>query len=369
MRRGPAADLKLVLRLLQVPIPPARFPVHEDLPTIYIMKCKLLFALVTSFVAAGLWAQQPPQAASVAQSPAAEVAPVDTALPLSASGQLAAASETETAAASGALLLDVGDVLDVRVFDTPELSGKLRVDRSGCITLPVGGTVEVKGLAPEQVQAAVEQRFRQREILRDPHVEIFVLEYATQRVTVMGEVKMPGVYPIGGKRSVEDFVSVAGGPTTSAGKSAVLTHKKSPGQPITVDLSGSAQSGPQPQVEPGDRIVVMRAGIVYVVGDVARPGGYLIENKDTITVVRALALAQGLNKTAKLEAKLIRNTTAGRTATDLPLKKILANQAADPKLQDEDVLYIPVSGAKQWTEKGLTSALQMAVGVVIYGRY
>ena len=276
---------------------------------------------------------------------------------------------SKTAASGGPLLLDVGDVLEVRVFDTPELSGKFRVDSHGNITLPVGGTVEVKGLTPEQVQISVEQRFRQQEILRDPHVEVFVLEYATQRVTVMGEVKNPGVYPIGGKRNVLDFISVAGGPTSAASKTALLTHKNSPAQPITVDLSTSAEAGPQPQVEAGDRIVVTRAGIVYVVGDVGRPGGYLIENKNTLTVLQALALAQGLNKTAKLDAKLIRNTPAGRTETDLPLKKIFSNQVSDPSLQDEDILYVPVSGAKEWTEKGLTSALQMAVGVVIYGRY
>ncbi len=333
------------------------------------MKYVSLVILLVSFASVTLWAQQAPQNASPTQAPAAEVAPVGTMPAPLVSDQSPQTSEMENVASGAALLLDVGDVLDVRVFDTPELSGKLRVDGQGRITLPVGGTVEVRGLTPEQVQVSVEQRLRQQEILRDPHVEIFVLEYATQRVTVMGEVKMPGVYPIGGKRSVLDFVSVAGGPTASASKTAVLTRKDASAQPITVDLSSSSQGAPQPQVEPGDRITVLRAGIVYVVGDVGRPGGYLIENQNTLTVMRALALAQGVNKTAKSDAKLIRNSSAGRTATDLPLRKIFANQVADPKLQDEDILYVPVSGAKQWTEKGLTSALQMAVGVVIYGRY
>ena len=82
----------------------------------------------------------------------------------------------------------------------------------------------------------------------------------------------------------------------------------------------------------------------------------------------ALALAQGINKTAKYDAKLIRTTPAGRAETALPLKKILANAAADPKLQDGDILFVPVSGAKQFADKGVSSILQMAVGVVIYGR-
>ena len=333
------------------------------------MKPVLLFILILWFAATTLWAQQQvPDADMVQQAPAAEVAPVDATALRADPDQPQPTAGTETPA-SGALLLDVGDVLDVRVFDTPELSGKFRVDSHGNIALPIGGTIAVKGLMPEQVQVLVEQRFRQREILRDPHVEVFVLEYATQRVTVMGEVRNPGVYPMGGKRNVLDFISVAGGPTNAASKTALLTHKNSPAQPIAVDLNSSLENEPQPQVEPGDRIVVTRAGIVYVVGNVGRPGGYLIENKKTITVVRALALAQGLNKTAKMDAKLIRNTAAGRTETDLPLKKILANQAVDPKLQNEDILFVPVNGAKQWAEKGFSSVLQMAVGVVIYGRY
>ena len=305
----------------------------------------------------------------VPQAPVASVAPVDASALTAVSDPPPPGGESEPAANAGALLLDVGDVLEVRVFDTPELSGKFRVDSHGNVTLPVGGTINAKGLMPEQVQSAIEQRFRQQEILRDPHVEVFVLEYATQRVTVMGEVKYPGVYPMGGKGSVLDFVSAAGGPTNSASKTAILVHKNSPARPVSVDLSGSLTNGPQLQVGPGDRIVVTRTGIVYVVGDVGRPGGYLIENKDSLTVLRVLALAQGLNKTAKLDAKLIRNTPAGRTETDLPLKKILANQAADPRLQDDDILFVPVNTAKQWADKGFTSALQMAVGVVIYGRY
>src|SRR5271166_2618566 len=242
------------------------------------MKRVPLFTLLVSLATATVWAQQAPENANRLQAPAAEVAPIGAAQAPSSPDPSLQSSEMETASSGGALLLDVGDVLDVRVFDTPELSAKLRVDSEGRITLPVGGTVEVRGYTPEQVQASVEQRFRQREILRDPHVEVFVLEYATQRVTVMGEVKMPGVYPIGGKRSVLDFISIAGGPTASASKTAVLTHNNSSAQPVSVDLSGSVQNAPQAQVEPGDRIAVMRAGIVYVVGEVGRPGGYLIEN-------------------------------------------------------------------------------------------
>ncbi len=267
-----------------------------------------------------------------------------------------------------ALLLDAGDLLQVSVFDTPELSDKLRIDDAGEISLPVGGSVKVSGLTAKQAQAAIEERFRQKNILRDPHVEVFVLEYVTQGVTVTGEVKSPGVYPWLGKHTVLDFISIAGGVTPAASKT-VTVNRRNREQVLSFQLGNSLQvSGADLQVQPGDRIVVTRAGIVYVVGDVGRPGGYLVESKEYITVLQAIALAQGMNKTAKYDAKLIRNSSAGRTEAELPLKKILANQAADPKLQDGDILFVPVSGSKLWADRSVTAILQMAVGVVIYGR-
>ena len=266
------------------------------------------------------------------------------------------------------LLLDAGDLLDVQVFDTPELSEKLRVDELGEIILPIGGAVRVKGLTARQAQVAIEECLRKKDILRDPHVEIFVLEYTTQGVTVGGEVKAPGVYPWASKHTVADFISIAGGATTSASRT-VTVNRRDREQVMTFQLGNSPEkvSGSDIQVQPGDRITLARAGVVYVVGDVGRPGGYLIEGNDTVTVLQALALAQGMNKTAKYSAKLIRNTASGRTESALPLKKILANQFADPKLQDGDILFVPVSGSKQWAEKSITSIMQMAVGVVVYG--
>ncbi len=268
------------------------------------------------------------------------------------------------------LLIDAGDLLEVNVFETPELSGKLRVDSDGAITLPVGGSVQVSGLTPKQAGAALEDRLRRQQVLLDPRVSVFVLEYATQGVTVMGEVKAPGVYPLLGRHGVLDFISVAGGFTPAASKTVTVIHKDSVGQAVTLNLNASATdlSAENLEIRPGDRIVVTRSGVVYVIGDVGRPGGYLIENKETITVLQALALAQGVNKTAKSNASLIHNGAGGRTQSELPLKKILANQAADPRLQDGDILFVPVSGAKNWSEKSLTAVLQMAVGVVIYGR-
>jgi polysaccharide biosynthesis/export protein len=283
----------------------------------------------------------------------------------------AVANSDPLAESAPAMRLDSGDLLEVATFDTPELSGKFRVDSRGEIWLPIGGAVKLKGLTAEQAAAAIQRLYRDRDILKNPHVRVLVLEYATQGVSVLGEVKTPGIYPLAGRHGVLDFISMAGGLTTNASKSVGITHRAPPWDTLTVNLASAHGDELQNDVEvqPGDRIVVLRAGVVYVMGDVGKPGGYLIEGKQTMTVIQALALAQGVNRTAKANGSLIRNLSGGRIETQLALNKILANQLPDPKLQDGDIVYVPVSGAKEWTSKGVSAALQMAVGMVIYGRY
>jgi polysaccharide biosynthesis/export protein len=269
-----------------------------------------------------------------------------------------------------AMRLDAGDLLEVTTFDTPELSGKFRLDGRGNVTLPVGGTVPLHGLTAEQAGTAIERLLRDRDILKSPHVTVLVLEYATQGVNVLGEVKQPGIYPLAGKHGVLDFLSMAGGLTPAASKVVNITHRAPPWDTVTVNLAGAHGGSLENdvQVQPGDRVVALRAGVVYVVGDVGKPGGYMMDGSG-VTVVQALALAQGMNRTAKSSGMLIRNAPDGRVNTQLALNKILANKAPDPALQDGDIVYVPLSGAKDWTSKGVSAALQMAVGMVIYGHY
>ena len=283
----------------------------------------------------------------------------------------AATNPNRVLAGAPAMRLDAGDMLEITTFDTPELSGKFRVDGRGNVTLPIGGAVPVAGLTAEQAATAMERFLRDRDILKNPHVTVLVLDYATQGISVLGEVQKPGIYPLEGKHGVLDFISMAGGLTPNASKLVSITHRAPPWETVTVNLAGTHGGALENDVEvlPGDRVVVLRAGVVYVIGDVGKPGGYLIDGKDGVTVVQALALAQGVNRTAKSNGVLIRNAPGGHTQTQLALNKILASQSPDPKLQDGDIVYVPVSGAKDWTSKGVQAALQMAVGMVIYGHY
>jgi polysaccharide biosynthesis/export protein len=266
------------------------------------------------------------------------------------------------------LQISSGDLLDLNVFDTPDLSGHFRVDERGEIAVPLAGMIQVSGLTAEQVARGVELRLRQVDILKDPHVSVTVLEFATQGVTVMGEVRNPGVYPLLGARSLLDLISAAGGVTQRAGKTATITHRNDVNNPIVAHIEGAPgeSAGVNIDIQPRDTIVVSRAGIVYVTGDVHRPGGFVLENHDQLTVLQAIALAEGTSKTAALsKAKIIRTTAAGRTEVPISLKKIIASNEPDRTLYDGDILFVPNSGSKSVLQS-MAQILPTVAGAAIY---
>jgi polysaccharide export outer membrane protein len=284
-----------------------------------------------------------------------------------------AGAETRSAADSAlapALAIGPGDLLQVTVFDAPELSAQLRVSQGGEIGLPWGANFNVNGLTAEQAATAMENNLQTRNIFRYPHkVTVFIAEYATQGVKVLGQVKSPGIYPLLGTHRLYDLIASAGGVTDFASRKVLIIHLNDPAHPSTVELD----YGPEQiehsdiQVLPGDTVVVQKAGVVYVLGDVGRPGGFLIEDNQPLTVMRALSLAQGVNKTAKLNSTVIfRNAAGGQTESPLPLKKVLKGQSTDLALSDHDILYVPSSIEKTLGYRGIELAAQATAGVIIY---
>jgi polysaccharide export outer membrane protein len=268
-----------------------------------------------------------------------------------------------------ALQISSGDLLELNVFDTPELSGKLRVDERGNIALPLAGALPVAGLTVEQAARQIEARLREAAILKEPHASVTVVESATQGITIMGEVRNPGVYLLLGARDLLDLISEAGGLNPQAGKDVIITHRTDFDHPITVRLGSKpgSPSGVNVDIRPGDTIVVSHEGIVYVVGDVGKPGGFLIENNDRLTVLQAISLAQGTNKTAALNrAKVIRKTDTGRQELPVSLKKILANNAPDETLFDGDILFVPSSAGKSALRSVEQVILPAAASAAIY---
>lgn len=264
--------------------------------------------------------------------------------------------------------IGAGDLVEMSVFDTPELSGKLRVSNTGDVTLPLVGTLYLQGLTAGEAQALIRQKFIAGGFLKDPQVTVFISEYATQGVSVVGEVHKPGIYPAFGTHHLLDYLSLAEGLTPLAGTAIVITHSGHPGQPQPVKMTAGAAPQPEnnPEILPGDTIFVERTGLVYVVGDVARPGGFPMDHDGQLTILQAVALAQGTNSTAaRGSAKLIRTTPQGRQEIPVDLKKILSAKATDLTLQDNDILFVPSSAAKN-ALKDFEAALPAAAGASIY---
>ena len=267
------------------------------------------------------------------------------------------------------LLIGAGDLLDVGMYGMPDFKAEVRVNSGGEISLPMLGTVMVGGLPVEQAGKLIERRLIQMQLFNDPHVMVFVKDYATQGISVLGEVQKAGIYPLLGSRTLYDAISAAGGTTPKAGKYVLITHRNDPQHSIRVPLSTGAPESIENNVpiEPGDTIVVSKAGLVYVVGNVRQPGGFVMENDRAITVLQALALAQGTGPNAALNAaKLIRKTPAGPEEVPLPLKKILAAKAPDLQLQPDDIVFVPVSAGLSAGKRAAETALQMATGVAIW---
>jgi len=272
----------------------------------------------------------------------------------------------------GRLRIGAGDLIEVSIYGVADFRQESRVNESGELSLPLIGSVRIGGATVEEAQDVVAKSLVEGGYFRDPHVSLVIKEFASQGVSVLGEVTKPGVYPMVGKRRLYDMVSEAGGFTPKAGKLVTITHRDQPTIPEKITISDDPAKSVQSNVEidPGDTIVVSKAGIVYVVGDVQRPGGFVMENNEHMTVLQAVALAQGTNHTAALNAaRILRRTATGPTQVKIPLKQIMAAKASDMDLSPEDILFIPGSAAKSALTRSVEGIFQIATSAAIYGAH
>jgi polysaccharide biosynthesis/export protein len=263
-----------------------------------------------------------------------------------------------------------GDLLRVSVFGASDYNHDVRVADDGSISLPLIGTVHVAGMTSREIAADLQRRLSDGGYFNNPQVDIFVKEYATQGVSVLGEVQRPGVYPLLGARTLFDLISAAQGTTQTAGDRVSVIHRDRPEHPEIVKLTYDVKDSPQSNVPvfPGDTIVVQKAGIVYVVGDVQKPSGIVMASPN-LTVLQAIALAQGTNPNAALDgARIVRKTNDGQTEIPLHLKQMLAAKIPDVRLQPDDIVFVPNSMFKTGVKRGLQAAVEAVTGVVIYRR-
>jgi len=288
--------------------------------------------------------------------------------PPSATDSQAAALSSGHLKANSTVKLAIGDLIEVSVFAVPELATKTRISSSGDIYLPLIDYVHVTDLTVDEAQELIQKRLEDGGFVRSPHVTIFVDESAAQAITVVGEVSHPGSYPAIGERRLYDMISSAGGLTDKAGRAVTIEHRDDPEHKEVVQLSSNLAENTENNVsvQPGDTIIVSRAGIVYVVGDVARPSGFIIEDT-SITVLKALALAGGGTKTSSLnKTRILRPSPTGIQEIPVPLKKILYAKAPDVPLAKGDVLFIPGSAAKGAAYRSADVIVGVSSGLALF---
>jgi polysaccharide export outer membrane protein len=259
--------------------------------------------------------------------------------------------------------LGPGDVIDIAVFEVEELSKPAVLAPDGTVHLPLIGAVELAGLTTHQAALRLRERYAQN-LIRDPQIAVSVREYHSQPVTVLGAVVRPGVYQLRGPRPLRDVLALAEGLAPDAGGEITIVRGSR-----TFTIETARLLADDPGVEPHDTIRVTKAGLIYVVGEVGRAGGFPLREPQPVTVLKALSLAEGLRRTAAPQRSRIIRTAGGRRQ-EIPVRlgDVLAGRAADPALVPGDVLFVPHSQAKGAALRAAEAAVQVATGVIIWRR-
>lgn len=290
-------------------------------------------------------------------------------------------------------VLGPDDQIVIHAIDSPEISDKpFLIGMNGNITLPLLGRIQAGGLTVEQLEAALNARLKQ--YVKEPQVSVSVAEFRSQPVSIFGAVTKPGVIQLRGHKTLYEALSMAGGPgaggpTETMGSSLTLTRRREngdiplPGAKIdptgqfsTVELNvHDILDGNNPaaniEMKPNDTISVSEANskMIYVVGDVEHGGSFSLGGRDTLSVLKALSLAGGLGRTARPDkARIIRGSSDGAKPQEIAvnIKQIFSGKAEDISLQPQDVLVVPTSSRKTFSNYTIPSVVSAAAYAAIY---
>lgn len=293
-----------------------------------------------------------------------------------------------TAPAAGPdYIIGAEDVLKIEVLNLPELTSTVRVSNDGKIELPLLGEVPASGQSVQQLRRGLESKWGES-YLESPQVSVFIKEFRAQPVSVIGAVEKPGLFYVTGRRTLIEMLSEAGGlgrrPSAPAGRTVLVTRRGGFGQlqpvkgmrfvapeKIEIELHPllySHEDALNVEIKPLDTISVSKAEVVYVVGEVRKPGGFVLEDRESLTILQALAMAEGLNSTsAKHAARIIRKSEDG-SMVEIPvnLGKVFKGKSPDMELIANDILFVPDSTGKMAAKRGAEAAVQTISGVLIW---
>ena len=307
---------------------------------------------------------------------------------LMALGTAAPAWAPDQARTLAAYVLGPDDQIAVRAPDAEEIGDKpIRIDMGGYIRLPLVGRIKASGLTVEQLESEIAARLKV--YIREPEVSVSVTEFRSQPVSVIGSVRTPGVHQLQGRKTLVEILSLAGGLSDDAGYSVKIARRLEWGRvPLAsakddpsggfsvaeVSLDGIMHArNPEENVVilPQDVVSVPRAEMVYVIGQVPKSGGFVLRERETLSVLQALSLAGGMDHSASPQnARILRPApgSASRTEIAVNLKRIMAGQAPDVPLQKEDILFVPTSTPKKALGRVADAAIQITTGLIVFRR-
>jgi len=277
-------------------------------------------------------------------------------------------------------ILGPGDQITIHVVSLEEISDKpISIDLSGSIHLPMVGQIPVSGLTIEQVGSEIAKRLET--YVKHPDVSVTITEFRSQPVSVIGAVKNPGVQQVQGRKTLLEMLSLAGGvDTITAGSSLKIirrlewgpiplpnakndpTNQFSIAQVNIKSLLEASKPEENIPVQPYDVISVPRGETIYVIGEVLKPGGFVLNDAEQVTVLQALSMAGGADKMAQPQhARLLRRVPGAASRTEIPIKlnEILDGKTADVRMQAEDILFVPNSVPKRAAVRAIETAIQL----------
>ncbi|HUA97007.1 MAG TPA: polysaccharide biosynthesis/export family protein [Terracidiphilus sp.] len=275
-----------------------------------------------------------------------------------------------------------GDIISIETYGLPELttismvaSGSItsgaspalsgvKVGADGEIVLPYIGSIKVAGLTPAQTAALIARKLKADGILVDPQVSVQLADSPTRVISVIGEVQRPEPVPAFGHLRLLDAISACGGFTLLASHTVTVRRGE---QSIVVHLGTNPDDAGISNIPllPGDTVIVPRVGDVYVVGQVKTQSAIPLSSNYPVTVLRAIAMAGGVQYGAALSKARIIRSTAGNQHVEimLDLKKIMYGRQQDVALKSDDVLFVPSNAFKAALAGGAASV----VATLLYG--
>jgi len=241
------------------------------------------------------------------------------------------------------------DLLEISVFGLDELNKTERVSEEGKITLPLLGEIDVDGLTKSELEIKL-ARLLEEKYLQDPQVTIFIAEYQSKRVSVMGAVQSPGIYELVGRQTVLDVIAKAGGLTNEAGRAMFVMRQDSDGKNSSVQISlddlilnGNAELNIPLESNDIINIPIDKMVNVYVMGQVRSPGALEVKRSQIPTLLMAIAQAGGFAERASKGGVLIKRI--GKDGKEIKIKvnvkNIIKGKKDDIQLLEEDVVVVP----------------------------